>query len=356
VSGDTASLTVPLEKTKGVFSEKAMLERFGVDTTIWRVKEMQIKTWRGLIGEGKTVLQDWAFLKLERIISQSDHEKLEGLKAAYLDLAKKHSPKYPKLPKPKRGEFLLEPVFTDTHFGMHSWGLETGQDYDLKIAAQHYRGAGEALYDKLKGYSGVDRVMMPIGNDLLHVDTLNQTTTRGTLQHTDSRPLKAFQVSLESVIWSIDLFMSLAPVDVVIVPGNHATLIEQIAGEYLKAWYRNNNRVTVDNSPSLRKYYTWRTGIIGLTHSDKEKKQKLPNIMNAEARPDLSKILWQEWHTGHTHTSTLDEINGVAIRTISPLVPSDSWHHSQGYVGNRRAAEGLVFSEKGFEASHVGRP
>jgi hypothetical protein len=353
--GDTASLTVKLEKTKGIFSEKMMLERFGVDTNIWRVKEMQIKTWRGLIGDGKTVLQDWAFLKLERIISEGEHEKLEGLKNAYLSLAKKHSPKYPRLPKQKRGEFLLEPVFADVHFGKQAWGEETGASYDLKIAAEGYKSAGEDLFNKLKHYPA-NRILMPIGNDLLHVDNPMDTTTRGTPQQTDGRWQKAYRVALENVVWSIDLFSQLAPVDVVIVPGNHAAVMETLLGEHIKTWYRSNPSVTVDTTPKPRKYYQWKNVLLGLTHGDNEKKARLPNLMSFEAKPDLSKIVCREFHTGHLHTRVVEEFEGVTIRTLPALSGDDSWHNAKGFKGNLKACEGFVFSEKGFEASHVGRP
>ncbi len=353
VTNSTATLNVPIPKDEP-FSIEGMVERFKIDTSVWRVKDFKVKTWRGLIGEGKSILQDWVQINFERLITLDEEEKINALKSSFERFASKYAPSRFHIVTKAKGDVLLEPFFTDCHFGLHSWGEETGHDYDLKIAERMYKEAGENLYNKMKHHKA-DRVLMPIGNDLLHVDNPHNMTTKGTVQHTDSRWQKAYDVALENVIWSIDLFSTLAPVDVILVPGNHATVMETLLGKAVEIFYRNTNHVKVDVRPSPRKYYEWETVLIGLTHSHQEKKKDLPNIMSVEARPNLQIVETREWHTGHIHTQVVEEIQGVVIRSFPALALSDSWHHGKGYKGNLHAVQGLVFSRDGFESSYIGR-
>jgi hypothetical protein len=354
IHNDTATLTTKIEHEPFPSSIDKMVERFDVDTSVWRVKDFKVKTWRGLIGNQESMLQDWIQINFERILSLDEEEKIKALKASFQKFAESYAPpKFNIISKPK-GDVLLEPVFSDVHFGLHSWGEETGYDYDLKIAERMYKEAGENLYSKMRHYRA-DRILMPVGNDLLHVDNPHNTTTKGTPQHSDSRWQKAYDVALENVLWSIDLFASIAPVEVVLVPGNHAAVMEELLGKAIQIFYRNTTHVNVDVRPMPRKYHRWETVQIGLTHGHGEKKASLPMLMMNEAKPNMAELQCLEFHTGHYHTRIVEELSGVVVRTVSALALSDSWHNQKGYKGNLHAVEGFVFSRDGFESSYIGR-
>jgi len=118
----------------------------------------------------------------------------------------------------------------------------------------------------------------------------------------------------------------------------------------LSSWYRNSNRVKVDNSPSPRKYYRYGTNLIGYTHGNDERTDSLPLIMATEQPKNWSETKFHEFHTGHLHkrkeTKFIagDTYNGVMVRILSSLCSADAWHHSKGFVGNIKAAEAYLWN------------
>jgi hypothetical protein len=76
--------------------------------------------------------------------------------------------------------------------------------------------------------------------------------------------------------------VQVAPVDVLIVPGNHDRERMFYAGAALECWYHGSPNVLVDNGAQLRKYYSLGKNLIGFTHGSEEKFTMLPGIMAHE--------------------------------------------------------------------------
>lgn len=211
----------------------------------------------------------------------------------------------------------------------------------------------------------MDRILLPIGNDFFHVDTLadggkGATTTRGTQQDIDTRLPKMFTLGRKCLVAAIDQARLVAPVDIVIVPGNHDQQQMYRMGEVLNAWYRDDARVAVDNSPALRKYYRYGANLFGFTHGleFKRKRDNLVSIMATECPPDMwVATTHREWHVGHNHIAMtknytgdpreeLWEGRGVRVRSLPGITPEDSWHYAEGYK-HRRTATALAFRVSG---------
>lgn len=253
---------------------------------------------------------------------------------------------------------MLEVSAFDVHFGKLSWGQEAGQDYDLSIARSCFEAAIDDLIAKAQGFP-LQRVLLPIGNDLLQTDNLQGTTTGGTPQDTDSRYVKAFRHARSALAWAIHRLAALAPVVVIVVPGNHDRLTSFHMGEVLEAQFANDPRVTVDNSPKLRKYVHFGVNLLGFTHGSEEKHADLPLIMAREEPEAWAKATQYEWHVGHTHKSKEtrytagDSFNGVRVRVLPSLCAADAWHYSKGYIGERRSAEAYLWSYTTGYVGHV---
>jgi hypothetical protein len=148
---------------------------------------------------------------------------------------------------------------------------------------------------------------------------------------------------------AVDSLAETAPVDIVIVPGNHDRQTMYYLGEALEDWYWQDERVSVDNGPALRKYYQHGQNLIGLTHGDGLRPDKLPLLMATEAQQAWAATRWREWHIGHYHTKRefrylpVDEHNGVRVRVIPSLCAADRWHYEKGFVQGVRAAEAYVW-------------
>jgi len=161
---------------------------------------------------------------------------------------------------------------------------------------------------------------------------------------TDSRYYKAFCAGRHLLIDAIDRLVQIAPVNVLIVQGNHDTMSAWHMGDSLECYYHGDSNVYVDNDPRNRKYI--QHGEVGLmfTHGDKTKSERLPLLFATERPGIFGTTRFREIHTGHLHKTKVDEYNGVRVRISPALCSEDAWHSENGFVGNVRSAETHVWS------------
>jgi hypothetical protein len=196
----------------------------------------------------------------------------------------------------------------------------------------------------------VGRILFPIGNDFYDTDTLEMTTTHGTLQRDDPRWQMVFRMGQDFTIRTIDKLTQIAPVDVVVVPGNHDETKMFYLGAVLDAWYHSNPNVNIDNATKLRKYYQFGSNLIGLTHGYHEKYGDLQSLMAYEQPKMWAESTHREWHLGDKHHSKsmlfpVEELkNGVVVRILRSLATPSTWEYNKGFVGSLKAAEGFLWS------------
>ena len=261
------------------------------------------------------------------------------------------------LAEPTKG-LLYEICSPDLHLGKLAWKPETGAHWDSKLAIEADKTATSALVS----YVPLDRIarfLLPIGNDFFNVDNSNETTTGGTPQREDGRWQKSFRAGCALMVEKIISLVALAPVDVVIVAGNHDHERCFYLGEYLTAFFRLHPGVKIDNSPATRKYYSWRGVLLGMSHGSEEKLAELPLIMATERPAEwAAATAYKGFQVGHFHRSALqnfnlEDIKGVEVQTLSSLCPPDDWHAKKGFVGSIRRSEGLLFDgEQGLVAKY----
>lgn len=245
---------------------------------------------------------------------------------------------------------LLEISVPDVHFGKLSHREETGEDYDIKVAEERFVNAVKDLVSRVK-FSEVERILFPVGNDLINFDNKYSTTTNGTPQDSDSRFHKVIRTVKRVLIQTIDYLSGFAPVDVVMVAGNHDETVTFTIGEILDAYYYNNEFVTIDNQPKLRKYYQF--GKVGMqfTHGDKEPHETLGLIFATE-QPNLwGDTRFRFCQLGHYHKNkklnyvSVDEFQGFEIQILPSLSATDAWHYGKGY-NSKKAAKAFLFDKE----------
>lgn len=245
---------------------------------------------------------------------------------------------------------LLEISIPDAHFGKLAWAPETGGDnYDSKIAERIFRQAFAALLQRTSAYR-FDRVLLVPGNDFLNANNSDNTTANGTPQSCDGRQHKTFRLACDTTIWTIERALEIAKhVDVLPIPGNHDPDVMMYLGEVLAAWFRNCDRVLIDNAPTTRKFYQW--GDVGLMFTHKGGKgerqaQRNRLLMATERRKMWGDTKFNEIHTGDLHQVRLEEEFGVRVRILPSLCAADAWHSREGYVGNVRSAEAYLWNKR----------
>lgn len=328
-----------------------LIAHFKIDTTKWKVKRFVANKWDMGAKDAAGELRSKALYQIKAWFEPHDDAiALDSVLQDLIEIAKaKITPGFPAIHgKPKKSGNCVEVSIADIHMGKQAWGVETGAgDYDLKIARSLYREAVAHLLDDTR-HRDPELILMPIGNDLMHADNPGNTTFRGTPLDVDSRQPKVFLETQRAVIDAINMARAVAPVNVVMVRGNHDWQSVWYLGNSLEIYYRDDKRVSIDNSLPTRKYWEW--GVVGLmfTHGDKGKRKNYPLISAVESREIFGRTVWNEIHLGHLHDRNLwiEEHTGIAIRRLPSLCPPDAWHAESGFVGNIRAAEALVWNKQ----------
>jgi len=334
-----------------------------IDTEIWDIERWTCGKWDFAIKDASTqemVVRQMFKVRAtmrRKVAVMKARDEIERL-AANSSKQFAAPPKYKTRRKPKG--CLYEESIYDPHFGKLAWGEETGHPpYDLDIAIKLYREASETLLSRVAGYD-VARIMVPCGNDMFHIDDRDGATHRGTAMDYDSRFEKIFQRGCDAVIENIYRLSAVAPVDVVMVRGNHDTMAAWHLGHALGLVFQGHKHVTVDNSPKPRKYYKFgRCGFM-LTHGDKASRRAGSgySALFASEQPEMwASTTYREAHIGHFHREQVVQDVGFTVRTLPALCQPDAWHSENGFVGNPPTAMGMIWHpEEGRVATVEWRP
>ena len=334
-------------RSANITSLEAALSYSKVDLTEWEVERHVINSWEVTIsGKRSSSKKDKTYTnyQVKVWLKRRQPTAAENAVEQFRKLVAAHVPKkFIRPPRIKSGGYLYELGITDIHLGKLAHSGETGwRNYDSKIAAADYRTATDALLARAP--HGTEEVLIILGNDQFNADNAASTTTAGTPQDCDGRFSKVYRLGVNLSIEAIEKALHIAPVRVVIVPGNHDHLTAWHLGEVLRAYFRNNKHVTVENEATPRKYVHFGTNLLGFTHGDRKSELKaLPNLMAREMRHVWNTVRHTEWHVGHFHSQKLIEVAGVVVRTLSALCPPEAWHSENGYVGSREGAQGFAF-------------
>lgn len=313
-----------------------------VDSQEWEVEKWQLTRKEPVEGELSVPASYQIRVWLKRRVVEA---ALKDLTQQLLAQFQQAAPVRPANPRPHGGDGMLEISIMDLHFGKLCYGEECGRDYNPDIAERMYWDALEDLLAKGNGFKPA-KILLPCGNDFFNTDILGRTTTAGTPQDSAISWKEAFVRGWSLLARAIERLRAVAPVSVVVVNGNHDLQNSFMLGEVLKSHFSRTSEVTVDNSPSPRKYVTHHKCLLGLTHGSEERLTSLPLLLATDRKDDWAKSTpaTREWHIGHFHSKKslkllpAQDIGGVLVRVVPSLCPPDAWHAANGY-GGKLAAE-----------------
>lgn len=212
--------------------------------------------------------------------------------------------------------YLAVPLF-DAHFGSSTF--ETYKD-----ALEQELDYVEDKYFK--------KIVLILGGDTLHVDSVNSTTTKGTqLDSTNVREmlddaLKYIEPLIEGLWEATD------ELQIMSVSGNHDYTLSYMFARILQAEFGNYDNITWDID--LYDHYKATTlgqNFIGITHGDKGKKNYV-SIFASQFAPLWASTTNRELFTGHLHNELDKDLGGIFQRQCSTLKPADQWTRDLGVV------------------------
>lgn len=339
------------------------------DTIIKRAKNMGLNhpnkggyTYRRIEHEAerlgldpKTVDHGWIKTDEASIHFRNDLPQLnaEDLFKPILEDIKKHSPKYIPIKREKiKDKHLFVVDLADIHIGKLALAVETGEEYNIRIAKKRCIEGTEGLIRKAQNFD-IDRILFVIGNDILHFDTPKRTTTSGTPQDTDGQLHQIFTEGVKLYVEIIERLLTIADVDIVYNPSNHDYVSGFMLAQTVAAWFRHSKNVTFDVSIKHRKHYTYGNNLITTSHGDGAKHHDMPFLM-AHEHPEWSNKVPQKRYIylHHLHHKKVTKFNsavdtdGIHLQILrSPSAP-DGWHDRNGYCAAPRAVEGFIHHKK----------
>lgn len=364
--GETAEITVETEDV--IRTERDLISVLNINEDEWEIdrfvvgkssgyrKDRRVE-WeiedghvtRGSISDsGKLLIKPMFTVKVW--LRRKTHEIRASLVVEdMIEKAKKFSPKYPKIKYKKHKDGLLyEIAMPDLQLGRLVLESETGKENSPDIAIARAESAVLDLLERVRGLP-ITRILFPIGNDFFNSNTAAMMTSHGTPQQDDVRWQRTFDLAQDFIVKVVDLMTTIAPVDILVIHGNHDEERIHYFGKVIAAWYHNNPQVKVDTSPNKRKYYLWKKNLIGLTHGYYEKIDKLSGLMAYEKPEWWAVSKNREWHLGDKHHKvdivykTEELQNGVVVRILRSLADPSVWEHDKGLVSSLKAAEGFVW-------------
>lgn len=287
-----------------------------------------VKGVSALVDSEGRIIQQWVKTRNE----ENPSEIIASVEKAFQNF----KPKSPKiLRKDGDEEKLSVYIWTDWHVGLHAWGKETdGPDWDLSIARKALVGTHEELVDEMP--RSETALILGLG-DLCHIDNVKGATPKGNNQlDYDTRYPKIHETATEIAIENFEqVRRKHKRVKAAFKRGNHDEVFTVALRAAMRMYYRNDDSVTIDTSPSP--YYCERFGVnlIAGHHGDEVALKDLPLYMAQLWPDDWAATKTRHWHTGHIHHEREHEYGGVPVFAHRAPVPKDSWHASKAYLSGR---------------------
>jgi len=276
------------------------------------------------------------------VVTKGESMSVEAIKQEIEEFAASYSPKAAKVEyKQFSDPVVYEVSLPDIHYGkLHNLSLEQVEENYLAVVGD--------LMAKAQGLQ-IERILLPIGNDGMNSEGLRMSTTKGTPQQDNGSWKDTFRGYCQLIVYAIDYLTTIAPVDVLVISGNHDYERMFYAGDVLAGWYRNDANVSVDNDYSSRKYYEYGQNMLMFTHGDKEKPADMPLIMATEQPEMFARAKHREAHCGHLHKEMVNEYRGIKVRFLPSICPNDEWHKQMGYEAKRTGQAYIWNKQRGLE-------
>lgn len=278
----------------------------------------------------------------------ADSASIENMLAGMFSRFQQYKPKYAPIElAPVDDPHLLVVDVADAHFGKLASAYETGETYNIEVAKHRVMEGVRGVVSKAVSFN-IERVMLVVGNDVLHFDNSSRTTTSGTRQDSDVMFYDMFNAALETFVEVIEWLMKQYHVDIVFNPSNHDYLGGWMFARALSCWFRGADNVTIDDSIAHRKYHVYGVNLIATSHGDGAKMENMPLLM-ANERPKMwAETVYRYVYLHHIHHKQRNHFQsgkdyiGVTVEYLrSPSAP-DSWHNRKGFVGAKKAVEGFI--------------
>lgn len=287
------------------------------------------------------------------IKTSADAQREQDIREAIFDAFSEWKGTAKPVPAPKsvQSDLLNVLPFGDPHLGLYAWHEDAGDDFDLKIAEQNLCEAVQRLVECAP--QSETTLLLNLG-DFFHADNSeNRTMRSGHSLDVDTRWTQVMRVGVKTMMNAIETAARRSN-NVVVrnCPGNHDDHSSIMLSAALAAYYHDDPRITIDESPARFWYYRFGRVLIGATHGDQTKPAQLPGIMATDRPEDWGQTDFRYFLTGHIHQHNQQEFPGMVWQSFRTLAPADSWAHGRGYRSGRDSWSLVFHRQYGEQERH----
>jgi hypothetical protein len=341
---DAASFIAVTRKV--IHTKEQAIELAEVDLDVWQVERFLLNSWGVTNGKGEYFTNYQVKLWFKRR-KQSERELESILTKKIAESASKSLKKH----IVKRRSLSVEPNITDLHLGRFAFDEKSlSHIWSLEEAKHHYNEAIDSSFAQIE-LSEIAEFVLPVGNDMIQIDSSNNMTTRGTPQMNTEFWQTLFEYSYHMTKDVIERLSKIAPVKVLMIAGNHDYDSTFSLGVALQAYFRTNENVEVVNKGMLRTYHRFGANLTGFNHGDVKQPMRLHAAMTKDVPELYGDTKFHSYHIGHLHKNSKktifdfvekDEYYGLDIEICPSMTPTDAWHYKNLYIGNLRRSKTFV--------------
>ena len=274
--------------------------------------------------EGRVVLQ-WVKSDVDRT------QQLEAIQEVIRDLAQSITPLAPTaIPTTSTDDLATLYLSNDIHFGALMWAPESGENWDMAIAQSTVESAYNYLFDSTP--SSKVGIVVDLG-DLMEVDSFkNLTPQSGNPLAVDGRFPKILRAAYGALVYAIlKALLKHEQVIFINIAGNHDMTVGHAIREIVRAFFVNEPRVIVDDSPSAIKYLHLNEVLLQFAHGDGLKMKDAGEVMAHDCQDIFSETKFRYAHFGHTHKDAVYDGRLCRSESHRNLAPLNDWAAHKGF-------------------------
>lgn len=300
-----------------------LIEKCKIDTSKWEVTKYVQNYW------GNAKQPHW---QVKAWLGKKSSE--QEFQDSFVEFLQNYQPSSPEIMSPKceRTKAIAALVINkqDSHF--NKLDIDGNNDVDDRFTT--FIEKLEIIISQAELSNDIEQIYYIIGSDEFNSE-FTGTTTKGTPQQNVMGYHESFARICEHEVNVINLLLQKCVyLNVIYVPGNHDEFVGWHMIKWLQTYFRNEDRITIDDSPKYRKYISFGSTAMMFNHGDAMKPAKLASIFPIEYREGWS------WHenfyifTGDKHHELSQDFNGIKFYQIPAFSNAkSSWDEKNGYTG-----------------------
>jgi len=312
-----------------------LIEKCNIDTDKWDITKYVQNFW-GNGGNPHWQVKAWLGKKSTEQVFQ---DSFVDFLASYQPVSQEvMSPKF----SPEKPNGMLVINKQDSH--LNKWDVDGNNNIVDRLAKIMYKVEVIAAQAELS--NNLEEITYIIGSDEFNSEYTN-ATTKGTPQQNTHTYQTSFEYICDHEVLMITMLLQHAKhVNVVYVAGNHDEFVGWHMVNWLQTYFRNTDRLTIDDSPKYRKYVSYGNSALMFNHGDAIKPAKLAALFPIEYRDQ-----WSFHHnfyifTGDKHHEVSHDFNGIKFYQIPAFSNAKSlWDDKNGHTMSKAEVTAFLIDQ-----------